>query len=100
MKNSECDGKTKNHLNDLETCGEDGKHLGDFDPHRPEGVVGVHDRVHNEVHDNEPSRWSRVLAEWVPAVDKDCDVVVPMQKYQFLFPQNDKYCVAKLGNLQ
>ena len=55
MKNSECDGKTKNHLNDLETCSEDGKNLGDFDPHRPEGVVGVHDRVDGVVHHHEES---------------------------------------------
>ena len=32
-------------------------------PESPEGVVGVHNRVDHEVHDDEPPCWRGVLAE-------------------------------------
>ena len=50
---------------------------GRYSPDGLEEVVGVHQRVHEEVHDDEPAGWSRVLAEGVPAVDEDGDVVIP-----------------------
>ena len=46
-------------------------------PHCLESVVGVHERVDDEVHDDKPSGWSGVLTEGVPAVDEDGDVVIP-----------------------
>ena len=55
--------------------------------------------MHEEVHDDEPAGWSRVLAEGVPAVDEDGDVVIPVEEYQLLFPQHDEDGVSQLGDL-
>ena len=54
----------------------------------------------HEVHDDEPPCWRGVLAEGVPAVDEDRDVVIPVQEYQLLLPQHDKYRVTQLRNLR
>ena len=46
----------------------------------PEGfkrVVSVHDRVDDEVHDDEPPGGGGVLAEGVPAVDEDRHMMIP-----------------------
>ena len=72
---------------------------GRYSPDGLEEVVGVHQRVHEEVHDDEPAGWSRVLAEGVPAVDEDGDVVIPVEEYQLLFPQHDEDGVSQLGDL-
>ena len=47
----------------------------------------------DEVHDDEPPGGGRVLGEGVPAVDEDCDVVVPVKEDQSLFAQDDEYSV-------
>ena len=54
----------------------------------------------DEVHDHEPPGGRGVLAEGVPAVDEDCDVVVPVQEDQLLFPQHNEDGVSKLRNLE
>jgi len=99
MKNSECDGKTKHHLNDLETGGEDGKHLGHPDPHGSEGVVGVHDGVDRVVHHHEESAWGGKANVGVEADPHDGDVVIPVQEDQILFPQDDEGCVKQFHHL-
>lgn len=48
-----------------------------FAPGRLEKVVGVHEGVDDEVHDDEPPGRGRVLTEGVPAVDQHSHVVVP-----------------------
>ena len=68
-------------------------------PERPEGVVGVHDRVDHEVHDHEPPGGRGVLTERVPAVDEDSDVVIPVQEYQLLLPEHNEDRVTQLRNL-
>ena len=77
-------------------------HHGHSRENRPEGfegVVRVHDRVNDEVHDDEPPGWGGVLAEGVPAVDEDRDVVVPVKEDQLLLPQHDEDRVPQLGDL-
>ena len=54
----------------------------------------------DEVHDDEPPGGGGVLAEGVPAVDEDRDVVIPVEEYQLLFPQHDEDGVAELRNLR
>ena len=54
----------------------------------------------DEVHDDEPPGGGGVLAEGVPAVDEDRDVVVPVEEYQLLFPQHDEDGVSQLRNLR
>ena len=56
--------------------------------------------MYNEVHHDEPPGWGGVLAERVPAVDQDGDVVVPVQEYQLLLPQDYEYGVAEFRNLK
>lgn len=56
--------------------------------------------MNHEVHDHEPPGGSGVLAEGVPAVDEDSDVVIPVQEYQLLFPEHDEDRVTQLGNLR
>ena len=68
-------------------------------PERPEGVVGVHDRVDHEVHDHKPPGGRGVLTERVPAVDEDSDVVIPVQEYQLLLPEHNEDRVTQLRNL-
>ena len=53
----------------------------------------------DEVHDDEPPGGRGVLAEGVPAVDEDRDVVVPVEEYQLLFPQHYEDRVTQLRNL-
>ena len=53
----------------------------------------------HEVHDHEPPGGRGVLAEGVPAVDQDRDVVIPVQEYQLLFTKHDEDRVTQLGNL-
>ena len=54
----------------------------------------------NEVHDDKPPGRGRVLTEGVPTVDENSDVVIPVQKYQFLFPQHNEDRIAQLGDLE
>ena len=68
-------------------------------PERPEGVVGVHDRVDHEVHDHKPPGGRGVLTERVPAVDEDSDVVIPVQEYKLLLPEHNEDRVTQLRNL-
>ena len=56
--------------------------------------------MNHEVHDHKPPGWRGVLAEGVPAVDEDSDVVIPVQEYQLLFAEHDEYRVTQLGNLR
>lgn len=53
----------------------------------------------HEVHDHKPPGGRGVLAEGVPAVDQDRDVVIPVQEYQLLFTEHDEDRVTQLGNL-
>ena len=49
-------------------------------PDSPQGlqkVVGVHEGVDEEVHDDEPPGRSRVLGKGVPAVDEDRHMMIP-----------------------
>ena len=55
--------------------------------------------MNNEVHDDEPAGGGGVLAEGVPAVDEDGDVVVPVEEDQLLLPQHDEDGVPQLGHL-
>ena len=54
----------------------------------------------DEVHDDEPPGGRGVLAEGVPAVDEDRDVVVPVEEYQLLFPQHYEDRVTQLRNFR
>ena len=56
--------------------------------------------MYNEVHHDKPPGWGGVLAERVPAVDQDGDVVIPVQEYQLLLPQDYEYGVAEFRNLK
>ena len=69
-------------------------------PQSSECVVCVHNGVYNEVHHDKPPCRGGVLAERVPAVDQHSDVVVPVQEYQLLLPQDNEYGVAKFRNLK
>ena len=55
--------------------------------------------MNDEVHDDEPAGGGGVLAEGVPAVDEDGDVVVPVEEDQLLLPQHDEDGVPQLGHL-
>ena len=68
-------------------------------PQSPECVVGVHDGVDDEVHDDKPPGGGGVLAERVPAVDQHGDVVIPVKEYQLLLSQYYEYGVSKFGYL-
>ena len=54
----------------------------------------------DEVHDDEPPGGGGVLAEGVPAVDEDRDVMIPVEEHQLLFPQYDEDGVPQLRNLR
>ena len=55
-----------------------------------QGVVGVHDSVHEVVECYEPLGRSELHRIVKPAVDKHGHVMVPVQEYQFLFAEYDE----------
>ena len=94
------DNTSNDHLYQLERGDNHRNDLGNSVPQSPKCVVCVHDGVYHEVHHDEPPGWGGVLAERVPAVDQDGDVVIPVQEYKLLLPQDNEYGVAKFRNLK
>jgi len=68
-------------------------------PHGPESEVCVHQGVDEVVHRHEPSSAGGELAEAVEDIHEHRQVVIPMEKYQLLFPQDDEHGVPQLWHL-
>lgn len=100
LDDSEGDQQPKHHLDDLETGGHHGEHLGHLDPHGTERVVGVHHGVDAEVHHHEQSAGGGDVDVGEEAHPHDSNVMIPVKKYQFLFSQNNKSCVKQFHHLE
>ena len=55
--------------------------------------------MHKVVERDEPLSGVYLGSIVVPAVDKDCDVMVPVQEYQLLFSQHYEVGVHQFGEL-
>lgn len=94
------DVETDEHLSDLQ-CGD-----GDTDLARHvvarhlDGVVGVHQRVHEEVHVHHPAGSGGGVGEDEPGVVQGQEVVHPVQGYQLTLAEQNEIRVQKLDRLR
>ena len=49
--------------------------------------------MHEIIHGDEPLGRGDYVPVMIPAVNEDCYVMVPVKKYQFLFPQDNEICI-------
>lgn len=56
--------------------------------------------MYKVVHDDEPSCGSDVVPVRVPGIEKDGQVMVPVEEDERLFTQNDKRSVTELDDLR
>ena len=87
------------HLHEL-TSGYQLRHnTGHIEPHRLKCIIHVHDGVYEIVHAHEPAAGRLRVLVAVPAVNEHRSVMVPVQKYELLFAENNKKWVHKFGQL-
>ena len=72
---------------------------GDGELRGAQGVVGVHERVHREVHACVPNHAGAGVGTLVERVDEYCDVMVPVQEVQLRLSGHDEEGVAELWEL-
>ena len=65
-----------------------------------DGIVGIHHRVNKEIHSTKPDSSGNRESITVPAVDEDREVMIIVEKREFCFPENDKYCIKKFWKLR
>merc|ERR1711879_991063 len=88
---------TNNHLTDLS----DGDHPGRkwwLDLERHQAIVAIHDRMHSVVHGHEVECLASLSGVCVPAVEQNSHVMVPVQKDEWTFANDDVECVPELWN--
>lgn len=93
------DKDTGDHLKNLGSCDANWDKLGGFVAGCPDSVVTVHDSVNHVVDRAEPSTSCNGVSVAVPAVDKNSDVMIPVEEYQSLFSQHHKDCVSQFWQL-
>ena len=79
------DVDAEHHLRDLTARYRDIHPLGYFEAHRTHTIVRVHERMHGEIHEDEPAARCGKLATRIPAVDEHGSMVIPMQEDELLF---------------
>ena len=88
-----------NHLQDLHG----GQHLrdddGQLDARRTTRVVGVHDRVNDEIHGGEPAAARAAVLVADEAEYEHGGVMVPVEEDERLLPQHDEHGVEELEEL-
>lgn len=92
-------GSTHDHL--CELCGgnEHGYVPGHSEFEGLEGVVTVHDTVHQVVHAHEPAGGGDVVGVGVPGVEEYGHVMVPMEEDEGLFAEYDEHSVTQFRHL-
>lgn len=86
--------ETHNHLHNLQRRDQNG--------HRPRHaqttgfscVITVHEGVNGVIHRHEPAASGHAISVWVPGVEKNCDVMIPVQENQTLLTENNEHSVT------
>lgn len=92
------DGGAHHHLEELGSGDAHGDPAWHAEFQGLEGVVAVHDTVHQVVHADEPAGSGDVVGVGVPGVQENGHVMVPVEEDEGLFPQHDEHCVSQLWN--
>lgn len=82
------------HLCDLGQCDEHGKLAWQLETSCTQCVVRVHDSMDQVVHGHEPPAASHHVLVGVPGVEQHSNVVVPVEKDELLFPQDNEQSVT------
>jgi hypothetical protein len=90
IKGHQGDGDSNNHLTNLKGRDEHRIEPLGADPHGHEGVVKVHAGVNRVVHDNEKDSRRRCGNIRMPAIEQNCNVMVPVKENKGLFVNNDE----------
>lgn len=61
-------------------------------------VIRVHDGMHGKIHGSESAAGRGLRGPTPPAEEQCHEVVIPMQKDNGLFPQNQEKSINKLGD--
>lgn len=88
------DNTAHKHLRDLWQRDEHGKLARHSEARSPQGIVSVHDSMHNIVHGHEPATTGYHVLVGIPRVKQYSNVVVPVEEDELLFPKNNKYCIS------
>ena len=97
IESSQRTSDADDHLRDLENGNDHWIEPLGAELHGHQKVVSIHGSVHTVVHDHEEDSGRRGCHVGMPAVKKDRDVMVPVQKDERLFVNDNKECVNELS---
>lgn len=97
IKGEDGNGDTDDHLRDLRHGNPHGIEPLGLQLHGHEEVISVHDEVNGVVHTYKPKTGGTGRGIRVPAVQQNGNVMVPMQKDQWLLVNNDKKGIDQFG---
>lgn len=84
-------GNAKHHLHELDSSDADVYSTWDLDDALcSDCIVCVHYGVNEEVHDDEDATLAMRVDVCIPAVAEDSDVMVPVEKHEFLFSEDNE----------
>lgn len=93
------DKNTCHHLKNLTCSNADWNKLGSSVTGCSDSIVTVHNSVNHVVDCAEPSTSCDRVPVAVPAVNKDSDVMIPVQEYQSLLSQHNENCISEFWQL-